>query len=509
MAVTIVAASLLNDHDQKESLIRAYAISYDVLDVANLLKNRLKFKFEGDNTPIVIQPHCYSTNKHKPELRPTKGFEAKYNKVKAKLALLSSSSSASKASMVKKKGIIVEAYEWDKEEVSSDDNEMVEVKVLMALAEENDVVSKEGARNGEWVKISMRNVHTLLEMEDNDDRKVCLDYLCIDLNYVEEHRTNDTKVTIPGVERYWLSKAEGFILPNHDIDESSVCSIPLPLLKKLDGAEPIFGPKTIKLFLRIISLERKINSRNPQHAFKKCEACGSPNHTTTYHYDIECNDVSFIEPYECLEPVVLETKVSSDQNDQNDQTDQNDQPVQNDEMLNDDHSEHFNHTNEQIIDSLPNAKDIQISKHLSSLNTKNTLAQNTTIPSPPLPVPSMVTLAPQDRWSQDKRIELVNIIGNPRARMLTRAMTKQLSTVSAHECLFVDFLFKKEPKKVSEALKHLGWVDAMQDELNQFARNKVWTLVPAPYGKIIIGSRWVFRKQRDETGIVIKNKARL
>nr|GFA73966.1 retrovirus-related Pol polyprotein from transposon TNT 1-94 [Tanacetum cinerariifolium] len=63
--------------------------------------------------------------------------------------------------------------------MSSDDNEMVEVKVLMALAEENDVVSKEGARNGEWVKISMRYVQTLLEMEDNDDRKTYLDYLCI------------------------------------------------------------------------------------------------------------------------------------------------------------------------------------------------------------------------------------------------------------------------------------------------------------------------------------------
>ncbi|GJU38406.1 retrovirus-related pol polyprotein from transposon TNT 1-94 [Tanacetum coccineum] len=38
--------------------------------------------------------------------------------------------------------------------------------------------------------------------------------------------------------------------------------------------------------------------------------------------------------------------------------------------------------------------------------------------SPPLPVPSMVTPAPQDRWSQDKHIELVNIIGNPGAGML-------------------------------------------------------------------------------------------
>ncbi|GJU95266.1 retrovirus-related pol polyprotein from transposon TNT 1-94 [Tanacetum coccineum] len=83
------------------------------------------------------------------------------------------------------------------------------------------------------------------------------------------------------------------------------------------------------------------------------------------------------------------------------------------------------------------------------------------------------------------------------------------SAASAHECLFVDFLSKKRPKKVSEALKHPRWVDAMQDELNQFAKNKVWILVPAPYGKIIIGSKWVFRNKRDETRIVIKNKARL
>ncbi|GJU73513.1 retrovirus-related pol polyprotein from transposon TNT 1-94 [Tanacetum coccineum] len=369
-----------------------------------------------------FQPKPLNSSQHKPELRPTKDFEAKYNKVKAKLALLSSSASASKAATVKNKGLIAEAYEWDEEEVSSDENEMVEVKVLMALAEENDVVSKEGARNGELVKTSMRRVHTLLEMEDNDDRKTYLDYLyeeevssdenemvevkvlmalaeendavskegarngelvktsmrrvhtllemkdnddrktyldylCIDLNYVEEQRNDllskpitetwlnssnkvnqciseqilsqkkrilgvdqltedpsssrqkdlvfvkssadDTKVSIPGVERPWLSEAEGFILLNHDTgrillaesqrnttdpfvvvtdssatdydsaDESSVCSTPLPPLKK------------------IISLEREIDPRNPQHAFKRCEVCGSSTHIITDHYDIE------------------------------------------------------------------------------------------------------------------------------------------------------------------------------------------------------------------------------
>nr|GEZ42956.1 retrovirus-related Pol polyprotein from transposon TNT 1-94 [Tanacetum cinerariifolium] len=98
----------------------------------------------------------------------------------------------------------------------------------------------------------------------------------------------------------------------------------------------------------------------------------------------------------------------------------------------------------------------------------------------------MVTLAPQDRWSKDKHNKIVNIISNPEAGMLTRAMAKELSAASAYECLFVDFLSEEEPKKVSEALKHLGWVDSMQKELNQFARNKVWTLVPAPYVKTLM-----------------------
>ncbi|GJR20714.1 hypothetical protein Tco_0969241 [Tanacetum coccineum] len=66
------------------------------------------------------QPKFYSSSQQKLELRPTKDFEAKYNKVKAKLALLSSGASTSKSSMVKNKGLVAEAYEWDKENVSSE-----------------------------------------------------------------------------------------------------------------------------------------------------------------------------------------------------------------------------------------------------------------------------------------------------------------------------------------------------------------------------------------------------
>ncbi|GKC25976.1 retrovirus-related pol polyprotein from transposon TNT 1-94 [Tanacetum coccineum] len=61
---------------------------------------------------------------------------------------------------------------------------------------------------------------------------------------------------------------------------------------------------------------------------------------------------------------------------------------------------------------------------------------------------------PQDRWSRDQHIELVNIIGDHGKGMLTRSMAAKLIVASASECLFADFLSKIEPKKASEALKH-------------------------------------------------------
>src|ERR1044071_2617692 len=49
----------------------------------------------------------------------------------------------------------------------------------------------------------------------------------------------------------------------------------------------------------------------------------------------------------------------------------------------------------------------------------------------------------------------------------------------------------------------------MQEQLLQFERNKVWRLVPCPKDRHIIGTRWVFRNKLDDSGTVIRNKARL
>jgi hypothetical protein len=48
----------------------------------------------------------------------------------------------------------------------------------------------------------------------------------------------------------------------------------------------------------------------------------------------------------------------------------------------------------------------------------------------------------------------------------------------------------------------------MQDELNNFKRNQVWTLVERPNTNII-GTKWVFCNKQDENGMVTRNKARL
>nr|GEX04980.1 hypothetical protein [Tanacetum cinerariifolium] len=63
---------------------------------------------------------------------------------------------------------------------------------------------------------------------------------------------------------------------------------------------------------------------------------------------------------------------------------------------------------------------------------------------------------------------------------------------------------------VDEAtLRDADWVSAMQEELDQFEILKVWRLVPQPEGKTIIKTKWIFKNKKDESSLVIRNKARL
>ncbi|GJW05581.1 putative ribonuclease H-like domain-containing protein, partial [Tanacetum coccineum] len=75
--------------------------------------------------------------------------------------------------------------------------------------------------------------------------------------------------------------------------------------------------------------------------------------------------------------------------------------------------------------------------------------------------------------------------------------------------LFACFLSKLEPSSVAQALNDPAWIEAMQEEMQQFVNQEVWKLVPLPEGKFAIGTKWILKNKRDARGIVVRNKARL
>nr|GEU32859.1 retrovirus-related Pol polyprotein from transposon TNT 1-94 [Tanacetum cinerariifolium] len=170
--------------------------------------------------------------------RNTKYCEAKYNKVKAKPALLSSSASAPSSFSSKNKGFIVKSHDWDEEEVSSDDEE-TKVKAFMALTDKERIyVRKESARNGEWTKITIKsNLHKSSEAEDSTLPNHDTDE--VPSNKSQRNTTDPSAVVSDSPT------------PDYDLaDKSSVCSTPFLPLKKLDGAEHGSGPKIVKSILK-------------------------------------------------------------------------------------------------------------------------------------------------------------------------------------------------------------------------------------------------------------------
>ncbi|GKG52973.1 putative ribonuclease H-like domain-containing protein, partial [Tanacetum coccineum] len=70
-------------------------------------------------------------------------------------------------------------------------------------------------------------------------------------------------------------------------------------------------------------------------------------------------------------------------------------------------------------------------------------------------------------------------------------------------------LSQLELSSVAQALNDIAWVEAMQEEMQQFINHKVWQLVPLPDRKFAIRTKWILKNKRDARGIVVKNKARL
>ncbi|KAK1697306.1 hypothetical protein QYE76_014003 [Lolium multiflorum] len=112
-------------------------------------------------------------------------------------------------------------------------------------------------------------------------------------------------------------------------------------------------------------------------------------------------------------------------------------------------------------------------------------------------------LARRDRILEIRGHTHDKVLGDVRAKVSTR---RQLANFSNHHA----YISVVEPKKVFEALEDSDWVDAMHEELNNFKRNKVWTLVEKPKEcRNVIGTKWIFKNKQDEFGNIVRNKARL
>nr|GEV83211.1 hypothetical protein [Tanacetum cinerariifolium] len=107
------------------------------------------------------------------------------------------------------------------------------------------------------------------------------------------------------------------------------------------------------------------------------------------------------------------------------------------------------------------------------------------------------------KWTKDHPLE--NIIGQL-ARLVS--IKPQLHE-QALFCYYDTFITYVKPKMYKDALTQSCWIEAMQEELNEFERLEVWEVVPRLDKVMVVTLKWIYKVKLDELGGTLKNKARL
>ncbi|GKB59266.1 hypothetical protein Tco_0915452, partial [Tanacetum coccineum] len=85
-----------------------------------------------------------------------------------------------------------------------------------------------------------------------------------------------------------------------------------------------------------------------------------------------------------------------------------------------------------------------------------------------------------NKWTKDHPLD--NIIGELGRPVSTRLQLHE----QALFCYYDAFLTSVEPKNCKDALTQACWIEAMQEELNEFEYLEVWELVPCPDKVMVI-----------------------
>ncbi|GKA30524.1 integrase, catalytic region, zinc finger, CCHC-type containing protein [Tanacetum coccineum] len=107
------------------------------------------------------------------------------------------------------------------------------------------------------------------------------------------------------------------------------------------------------------------------------------------------------------------------------------------------------------------------------------------------------------KWTKDHPLE--NII----SELARPVSTRQQLHEQALFCYYNAFLAAVEPNTYKDALTQACWIEAMQEELNEFERLEVWELVPQLDKVMVITLKWIYKVKLDELGGILKNKDRL
>nr|GEZ80850.1 hypothetical protein [Tanacetum cinerariifolium] len=107
------------------------------------------------------------------------------------------------------------------------------------------------------------------------------------------------------------------------------------------------------------------------------------------------------------------------------------------------------------------------------------------------------------KWTKDHPLN--NIIGQLSRPVSTRLQLHEQTLF----CYYDAFLTSVEPKTYKEALTQSCWIEAMQEELNDFERLEVWELVPRPDQVMVITLKWICKVKLVDLGGILKNKAHL
>nr|GEX13569.1 hypothetical protein [Tanacetum cinerariifolium] len=127
---------------------------------------------------------------------------------------------------------------------------------------------------------------------------------------------------------------------------------------------------------------------------------------------------------------------------------------------------------------------------------------------------------PDDVEEGNHDIEVAHMGNDPLFGMpITEVASDQSSsTVSSHTIVHLDHQIPQHNSKwtkdhpldnIIDALTQSCWIEAMQEELNEFERLEVWELVPRPDKVMVITLKWIYKVKLDEMGGILKNKARL